>query len=511
MWRRKRHVSDGDLLLLEEDGTLSRRRRSAVRRHVAGCPRCAARRVELGAALAEVSTGCRETPAAMSALHVARARLRIAIEALPPSGSFAGWPAWTGVAIAAAVVVVVAMLSWPAVDRGAAPGRPGAGSPAPAGAGGQASTGLERPRQDLTPGSVLPVGVDDVCVTGVTGVPSVAAQVPRQVFEAYGVDYRRAAEYELDFLITPELGGASDPRNLWPQPYRAGLWNAYVKDELERELQDLVCRGTLDPRDRPAGAGRRLDRRLQAAVQDRAPAARLRPVPADAGRRRGDSVRARRTASPAARRAGRGGRAALRGAGFARRRDPRTAGGGRVSAGPEPPRGSVFSGAVRLATLAERAAGPLRMVRAAQDPCRRDRLPRVPRAVLGGMEDEAQRRTRQACSTHLPWNQQLLVRGGSQLFQRALDRRVRACRRLIERLGGAAGLAFGAQGGLLGLGQHLAPRISQQAIESARQVAHVKPDRSRAARPPPHVLGPARTRPDPRRPRALASERARLA
>ena len=246
MWRRKRHVSDGDLLLLEEDGTLSRRRRSAVRRHVAGCPRCAARRVELGAALAEVSTGCRETPAAMSALHVARARLRIAIEALPPSGSFAGWPAWTGVAIAAAVVVVVAMLSWPAVDRGAAPGRPGAGSPAPAGAGGQASTGLERPRQDLTPGSVLPVGVDDVCVTGVTGVPSVAAQVPRQVFEAYGVDYRRAAEYELDFLITPELGGASDPRNLWPQPYRAGLWNAYVKDELERELQDLVCRGTLD-------------------------------------------------------------------------------------------------------------------------------------------------------------------------------------------------------------------------------------------------------------------------
>ena len=145
-----------------------------------------------------------------------------------------------------AVVAAVAALSWPLADAPGVPDRPPAGTPSPAAEAALASAGLERPRQDLTPGSVLPVGVDEICAGGVTAVPAVAAQVPRQVFEAYGVDYRRAAEYELDFLITPELGGAPDPRNLWPQPYRVGVWNAYVKDELERELQDLVCRGTLD-------------------------------------------------------------------------------------------------------------------------------------------------------------------------------------------------------------------------------------------------------------------------
>ncbi len=269
MRRTTRHVSDGDLLLLDEDGALSARRRSAVGRHVAACPRCAARRAELGAALAEAAAVCRETPAGASPPHVARARLRAAIEA-PPSGSFAerpstGWPlgGWSPggwslggwslggrpsrlAAAAVGVVAAFAVLSWPGADGPGAPDPPAFGAPGPGGEPAPASSGLERPRQDLTPGRVLPVGVDEICGGGVTGLPPVAAQVPRQVFEAYGVDYRRAAEYELDFLITPELGGAPDPRNLWPQPYRAGVWNAYVKDELERELQDLVCRGSLD-------------------------------------------------------------------------------------------------------------------------------------------------------------------------------------------------------------------------------------------------------------------------
>lgn len=289
MRRTTRHVSDGDLLLLDEDGALSARRRSAVGRHVAACPRCAARRAELGAALAEAAAVCRETPAGATPLHVARARLRAGIEA-PPSGSFTARPSpgwllggwslggwllgerspggWSSggwslggwspggwslpgrpsrlAAAAVGVVAAFAVLSWPGADRPGAPDPPAFGAPRPGGEPAPSSAGLERPRQDLTPGRVLPVGVEEICGGGVTGLPPVAAQVPRQVFEAYGVDYQRAAEYELDFLITPELGGAPDPRNLWPQPYRAGVWNAYVKDELERELQDLVCRGSLD-------------------------------------------------------------------------------------------------------------------------------------------------------------------------------------------------------------------------------------------------------------------------
>jgi len=41
----------------------------------------------------------------------------------------------------------------------------------------------------------------------------------------------RPDAYEVDYLITPELGGATDIRNLWP--YGDTVWNAHVKDQLE--------------------------------------------------------------------------------------------------------------------------------------------------------------------------------------------------------------------------------------------------------------------------------------
>ena len=72
-----------------------------------------------------------------------------------------------------------------------------------------------------------------------------AAPLPRKVFEAYGLDFQAADQYELDFLVTPELGGAAVTANLWPQPYQAGPWNAHVKDELERHLVRLVCGGQM--------------------------------------------------------------------------------------------------------------------------------------------------------------------------------------------------------------------------------------------------------------------------
>src|SRR4029077_15433286 len=53
-------------------------------------------------------------------------------------------------------------------------------------------------------------------------------------------------EYELDYLITPELGGSEDRLNLWPERYGGRVWNARVKDELEQLLPQLVCRGHVD-------------------------------------------------------------------------------------------------------------------------------------------------------------------------------------------------------------------------------------------------------------------------
>ena len=52
--------------------------------------------------------------------------------------------------------------------------------------------------------------------------------------------------YELDYLITPELGGSDDVRNLWPEPHGSTVWNSYVKDALEDRLHQMVCDGSID-------------------------------------------------------------------------------------------------------------------------------------------------------------------------------------------------------------------------------------------------------------------------
>jgi hypothetical protein len=49
---------------------------------------------------------------------------------------------------------------------------------------------------------------------------------------------------EIDHLVSRELGGADDSRNLWPQPYH-GPWNARMKDKLENRLHAEVCAGRI--------------------------------------------------------------------------------------------------------------------------------------------------------------------------------------------------------------------------------------------------------------------------
>jgi hypothetical protein len=68
------------------------------------------------------------------------------------------------------------------------------------------------------------------------------------VVRNYGMEDVPADQYEMDYLITPELGGAPDARNLWPQRYRSRVWNASVKDQLEDLLPRLVCDGRIDLR-----------------------------------------------------------------------------------------------------------------------------------------------------------------------------------------------------------------------------------------------------------------------
>ena len=103
------------------------------------------------------------------------------------------------------------------------------------------------PDRAMTPGATLPVTKDDICVPGYTQkVRNVPADVKRQVYAEYGITSHKPGQYEVDHLISLELGGSNSLKNLWPQSYLTQPWNAHVKDQLENELHDEVCSGRLD-------------------------------------------------------------------------------------------------------------------------------------------------------------------------------------------------------------------------------------------------------------------------
>lgn len=132
---------------------------------------------------------------------------------------------------------------------GGAPARPGS-SAAPAGedpAALRAARPPILPDPALTPGAALDVTAQDVCVPGYSRrVRDVPSAVKRQAYAEYGIASHEPGEYEVDHLISLELGGSNAIRNLWPESYRTRPWNARTKDRLENELHRLVCAGQLD-------------------------------------------------------------------------------------------------------------------------------------------------------------------------------------------------------------------------------------------------------------------------
>ena len=103
------------------------------------------------------------------------------------------------------------------------------------------------PDAKLTPGAVLPVTKADICVPGYTKkVRNVPASVKRQVYAEYGITSHKAGDFEVDHLISLELGGSNSIKNLWPESYKTQPWNARVKDALENELHDEICSGQID-------------------------------------------------------------------------------------------------------------------------------------------------------------------------------------------------------------------------------------------------------------------------
>jgi hypothetical protein len=100
------------------------------------------------------------------------------------------------------------------------------------------------PDPQLTPGDVLSTDASVICVPGYTKtVRNVSAAEKKQVYENYGIETRQPREYEVDHLISLELGGSNEIANLWPESYITEPLNAHVKDQLENVLHGKVCAG----------------------------------------------------------------------------------------------------------------------------------------------------------------------------------------------------------------------------------------------------------------------------
>lgn len=107
------------------------------------------------------------------------------------------------------------------------------------------------PDLKLTPGAVRTTDAKAICAKGFSTktVRNVPESEKNAVYKAYGIaphkDYCGGAEgCEVDHLISLELGGSNDIKNLWPQSYDEHP-GAHEKDKLENFLHRQVCAGKM--------------------------------------------------------------------------------------------------------------------------------------------------------------------------------------------------------------------------------------------------------------------------
>ena len=237
--KRSRHIPDAQLLLMHAS-ELSARAAKQAKAHLAMCPECNAQAVRLAASMQDFAgfEASRVETASVSGTHAARFRLIAAMK--HSQGESSRSPrrlrsvfrrlAFPGVAVC---LLLIAGRFLPDMD-------------------GSAGTllrtwrGASLPSKTLTPGATHLVALGDLCsVHGSTARVAIDDAVARKVFQEYGLSFSSRSAYEVDYLITPGLGGSSDVRNLWPEPDSTIGWNAHVKDALEDHLHDLVCEGKM--------------------------------------------------------------------------------------------------------------------------------------------------------------------------------------------------------------------------------------------------------------------------
>ncbi len=229
------HPSEQELLLVL-DGELSSSRTATIRSHLRDCWRCRTRMAGMEATIVAFTHAYQNENRSAPPADIGRARLKAQLAGMRKSPK--GWyridwrTALTPFAIL--FIALVGLYEFRNLAEHRLPGR-----------GDQKARAT--PLAFLTPGAVRPVSNDEVCeASGADGARAVPDSLKREVFTEYGMAGAKADAFEVDFLVTPELGGTRDIRNLWPQPYGTVLWNAHVKDALEERLHEMVCSGQID-------------------------------------------------------------------------------------------------------------------------------------------------------------------------------------------------------------------------------------------------------------------------
>lgn len=107
---------------------------------------------------------------------------------------------------------------------------------------------IRGPRQDVacTPGAIFPDATkDQICTPGYSKtVRNVPDAVKSAVYAEYGIKTHATGEYEVDHLISLELGGSNDISNLWPEA-AAPKPGFHEKDQVENYLHQRVCSGAI--------------------------------------------------------------------------------------------------------------------------------------------------------------------------------------------------------------------------------------------------------------------------
>ena len=225
------HPSREELLLAVE-GELPAARAQRVQEHLAACWTCRARKLEIDEAIASfIRLRERDLDPLLPPPTAARALLRAHLAQAATAGENGWrWRLRLGMAAAVLAMLVVCVLAYLSFGRHFS----------------LDARVVYRPNRTLTPGVARAVTKEQLCASEPVKNRAVPVQLRRRVFEEYGMPNAEPQAYEVDYLITPALGGADDLRNLWPQSYSSTVWNAQVKDSLEDRLRDLVCEGKLD-------------------------------------------------------------------------------------------------------------------------------------------------------------------------------------------------------------------------------------------------------------------------